>query len=109
MQFELVERHLENWADWHKHSSTNLGYPRRAMVACGGGQSVSNVFEEMCEDADRCAAEIMEALINDLATDQKSAIYHHWLGCVIRVRDQIKSLQSAYDELLIKMRVRGLV
>lgn len=106
---QLVERHLENWSNWHRHSSNNLGYPKRAMVACGGGQSVSNVFEEMCEDADRYAAEIMDALVNDLAIDQKSAIFHHWLGCVIRVRNQEKSLADAYGVLIVKIGARGLV
>lgn len=105
----IVERHLENWSEWHRRSSNNLGYPKRAIVACGGGQSVSGVFEEMCEDADRRAAEIMEVLVNDLSIDQKSAIHHHWLGCVIRVRNQEKSLSDAYTVLEIKISARGLI
>lgn len=105
---ELVERHLDNWASWHRSSTTNLGYPKRAMVASGGGQSVSGIFEELCSDADRHAAEVMETLVNDLSHDQRGAIYHHWLGCVIRVRDQVQSLASAYDVLESKMSRRGL-
>lgn len=106
---DIVEHHLANWADWHKHSSNGLGYPTKAAVAMGGGQSVSGVFEELCEDADRCSSEIVEALVNDLAQDQKNAIYHRWLGCVIRVRDQVKSLADAYDVLAVKISSRGLI
>lgn len=106
---ELVTRHLDNWASWQRSSSTNLGYPKRAMVAIGGGQSVSGVFEELCSTADMHAAEVMDALVNDLAHDQRSAIHHHWLGAVIRVRNQAKSLDDAYGVLAVKMSARGLV
>ncbi|CAB4187571.1 hypothetical protein UFOVP1155_39 [uncultured Caudovirales phage] len=107
--FEHVERQLGNWADWHKADrSLNLGYPKRAMVASGGGQSVEGVFEDHCNKADRYAAEIMETLVHDLALNQRGAIYHHWLGCVIRVRDQEKSLFDGYDVLIVKIAERGL-
>lgn len=106
---DLVERHLDNWAEWQRTSSTNLGYPKRAMVASGCGQSVSGIFEELCCAADKHAAEVMDTLINDLALDQRSAIFHHWLGCVIRVRNQQKSLEDAYDVLIVKINGRGLV
>ena len=70
--FEHVERQLGNWADWHKADrSLNLGYPKRAMVASGGGQSVEGVFEDHCNKADRYAAEIMETLVHDLALSTK--------------------------------------
>lgn len=108
MDNNLVERHLDNWASWHRNSSVNLGYPKRAMLAVGGGQSVEGVFEEMCSDVDRFAAEIMEALVNDLPTNQSSSIYHHWLGCSIKVRNQEQSLSDAYDTLSEKISKRGL-
>lgn len=109
MGFEIVEHHLENWANWHRKSSNKLGYPTKALVASCGGQSISGVFEELCNEADRHSAEVMETLVNDLAQDQKSAIYHHWLGCVIRVRNQSKSLQDAYDTLSVKIIRKGLI
>ena len=108
MGINLVERHLENWAKWHRQSSNKLGYPTKAMVALGGGQSVEGVFDEMCADVDKCAAEVIEAIVIGLAKDQQSAIYHHWLGCVIRVRDQAKSLSDAYGVMAVKINIRGL-
>ena len=108
MDHDLVARHLDNWARWHRKPSKKLGYPTKAMVALGGGQSVSGVFDEMCEDADNHAAEIIDTIVNDLKLDQKSAVYHKWLGCVIRVRDQAKSLADAYDAIDVQINMRGL-
>ena len=108
MASETVERHLANWADWQRNSSTNLGYPKRAAVAMGGGQSIEGVFQEICDSIDAHSAEVMEALVSDLPINFRSAIYHHWLGCIIRVRYQEKSLSDAYIELANKMSKRGL-
>lgn len=108
-EFELVERHLDNWAAWQRAGSiSSLGYPRRAMVALGGGQSVEGVFEDMCSDCDRYAAEIMEALVHDLALHHRGVIYHRWLGCVIRVRNAEQALMDAYEILGRKITERGL-
>mgnify|MGYP001580350817 CR=1 FL=1 len=107
---DKIERHLANWADWHRKSSDiRLGYPSRAMVATGGGQSVEGVFEEMCEQCDRHAAEVMEALINGLADNQRIAIHYHWLGCKLRLQDHVDILAAAYTILTEKMRRRGLL
>src|SRR3989304_7394129 len=95
-----VERHLENWSIWQRSGSiSRLGYPTKSIGISNGGQSVSGVFEEMCAECDRYAANIVDALVHDLPLDQRGAIYHQWLGCVIVVREQEKSLESAYVSL----------
>lgn len=105
---ELVTRHLANWADWQRNSSTNLGYPKRALVAMGGGQSVEGVFEECCLEADRAAAEIMDTLVHDLQLNHRSAIYRRWLGCTIIIRNAEQTLSEAYSILSTKISRRGL-
>lgn len=108
MASDHVEHQLANWADWHRNSSTNLGYPTKAMVALGGGQSVEGVFEYFCECADRHAAEVMETLVNDLLITERTAVYHHWLGCKIKPDNQEQALEDAYCRLAVKMGGRGL-
>lgn len=108
MDYEIVERQLSNWADWHRNSSTNLGYPKRAMVAVGGGQSVEGVFQEICDAIDAHSAEVMEALVIGLPIDQRSAVYCRWLGCVNRGGNQETLLDAVYVSLAAGIVKRGL-
>ena len=43
---------LEDWARWMKSDSHKLGYPSKSIGMSSGGESTSEVFEEMCSSQD---------------------------------------------------------
>jgi hypothetical protein len=105
----IVEHYLENWVKWQKAGdSSRLGYPKRSNGIVSGGQSTHGVFEEICDDLDRAAAEIIDTLVHDMELHHRGAIYHVWLGCNIIVRNEAEVLSEAYLILNTGIERRGL-
>ena len=71
---------LEDWSRWMKTDSHRLGYPNKVSYLSSGGESTSDVFEEMLGEADNNNVKIVNACIDSLSIDQKKAIYYKWLG-----------------------------
>jgi len=97
--YTILERLLSNWAEYMKTGGVKLGYPSKSLGISSGGQSVVNAFEHECEVQDENAARIMDTLVHDLPSNQRGVIYHHWLGCIIRVRNGEEVLLEAYVTL----------
>jgi len=70
---------LEDWSRWMKKDSHRLGYPNKVSYLSSGGESTSDVFEEMLGEADDNNVKIVNACIDSLPIEQKKAIYYRWL------------------------------
>ncbi len=102
--------HLENWRDWMRSMGMKeLRLPSGAAGCVGGGYS--NSFDEMCQAADRNAAEIMDAMIESLVPVQQAAIHHRYLRAVFRFPrgNYEQQLDAAFTKLRAGMSGRGLV
>ena len=70
---------LEDWSKWMKKDSNRLGYPNKTSYLSSGGESTSDVFEKMLNEADNNNVKIVNACIDSLPKEQKKAIYYKWL------------------------------
>ena len=59
--------------------NNRLGYPNKTSYLSSGGESTSDVFEEMLGEADNNNVKIVNACIDSLPKEQKKAIYYRWL------------------------------
>ena len=71
---------LEDWAMWMKRDSHRLGYPSKTTYFSTGGESTSEVFEDMVSESDMNNVKIIDSIIDDLPTKQKNAINYRFLG-----------------------------
>jgi hypothetical protein len=71
---------LDDWARWMKKDSHRLGYPRKSSYFSSGGESTSEVFEDMLSKSDMNNVKIVDAIIDDLPIKQKQAINYRFLG-----------------------------
>ena len=105
-EYQEVGRALDNWARWSRASNSNIGYPKKAIMLNGGGGYKTT--DDFCAEVDRHAAEVMDALIHDLITYHRQAVYNRWLDCKYVLREYEHLLMQAYDVLESGMRRRGL-
>ena len=102
-----IEDALRKWAAWHHSGGANLGYPRRSVVLRSGWRQSTTVLDDMCEEADTQAAQIVEAIVNDLPYLQRGAVWNRWLGCRIFILHPESELDKAYERLYPLMFQRG--
>lgn len=69
---------LLNWADWQQRSRANIsaGYPTRA---CGIVTNNTD-FEDIENILDTQIAKVVDAIVQDLPDEERSAINHKYLG-----------------------------
>lgn len=96
MNLQRLEWHLENWADYMKRDSNKLGYPQRSLCIAGGGGSVRDAFDIMCDEADIVSAKAMDSIIDSISKPQRAAINHVWL----KVGHHYPTQELDYDEAL---------
>ena len=90
---------LEDWALWMKHDTHKLGYPSKSIGMSSGGESTSEVFEEMCSAQDMSNIRTIHAIIHSLEQGQQDAIYAKYLGAKPPLAFYWQ-LDMAYDNLL---------
>jgi len=76
-----------------------LGYPSSTSYFFTGGESTSEVFEDMVSKTDMNNIKIVDAVIDGLDKNQKSAIYYRFLGGKKPMFYE-KNLDLAFDNLL---------
>jgi len=91
---------LDDWSRWMKSDNHGLGYPSRTSYFSTGGESTSEVFEDMVSKTDKNNIKIVDAVIDGLEKNQKSAIYYRFLGGKKPLFYE-KNLDLAFDNLLI--------
>jgi hypothetical protein len=90
---------LEDWARWMKSDNHKLGYPSKSIGMSSGGESTSEVFEEMCSAQDMSNVRTIDAIIHSLDSSQQQAIYAKYLGAKPPLAFYWQ-LEMAYDNLL---------
>jgi hypothetical protein len=90
---------IEDWARWMKSDNHKLGYPSKSIGMSSGGESTSEVFEEMCSAQDMSNVRTIDAIIHSLDSSQQQAIYAKYLGAKPPFAFYWQ-LEMAYDNLL---------
>ena len=90
---------LEDWSLWMKHDTHKLGYPSKSIGMSSGGESTSEVFEEMCSAQDMSNIRTIHAIVHSLEQGQQDAIYAKYLGAKPPLAF-FWQLDMAYDNLL---------
>jgi len=90
---------LEDWSLWMKHDTHKLGYPSKSIGMSSGGESTSEVFEEMCSAQDMSNIRTIHAIIHSLEQGQQDAIYARYLDAKKPLAYPYK-LELAFDNLL---------
>jgi hypothetical protein len=90
---------IEDWSLWMKHDTHKLGYPSKSIGMSSGGESTSEVFEEMCSAQDMSNIRTIHAIIHSLEQGQQDAIYAKYLGAKPPLAFYWQ-LDMAYDNLL---------
>ena len=90
---------LEDWSLWMKHDTHKLGYPSKSIGMSSGGESTSEVFEEMCSAQDMSNVRTIHAIVHSLEQGQQDAIYAKYLGAKPPLAFYWQ-LDMAYDNLL---------
>ena len=90
---------LEDWSRWMKFDNHKLGYPSSTSYFSSGGESTAEVFEDMVSKTDMENIRIVDAVIDGLKQDQKSAVYYRFLGGKKPMFYE-RNLDLAFDNLL---------
>ena len=62
-----------------KKDSHRLGYPNKTTYFSSGGESTSEVFEDMVSESDMDNVKIVDSIIDDLPITQRKAINYRFL------------------------------
>jgi len=90
---------LDDWSRWMKVDKHGLGYPTSTSYFSSGGESTSEVFEDMVSKTDMNNIKVVDAVIDGLPDTQKSAIYYRFLKGKKPMFYE-KNLDLAMDNLL---------
>jgi len=90
---------MDDWALWMKSDNHKLGYPSKSIGMSSGGESTSDVFEDMCTAQDMSNVRTIHAIIHSLEKEQQKAIYARYLDAKKPLAYPFK-LELAFDNLL---------
>ena len=90
---------LDDWSRWMKVDKHGLGYPTSTSYFSSGGESTSEVFEDMVSKTDMNNIKVVDAVIDGLPDTQKSATYYRFLKGKKPMFYE-KNLNLAMDNLL---------
>jgi hypothetical protein len=101
MDSAKVIYYLDLWRDYMKSHNSGLGYKTRSTGFMTGGL---NSFEDLGKQVDSDSARIVDKVIDDLPTPQKTSIYIIYLGQKSMI--EIKVLEDYYDSALVMLQKR---
>ena len=90
---------MQDWSLWMKSDNHKLGYPSKSIGMSSGGESTSDVFEDMCSAQDMSNVRTLHAIIHSLEKAQQEAIYARYLGAKKPLAYEW-NMDMAYDNLL---------
>jgi hypothetical protein len=90
---------MQDWALWMKSDNHKLGYPSKSIGMSSGGESTSEVFEDMCSAQDMSNIRTIDAIIHSLPKEQQNAIYAKYLNAK-KLLAYEWNMDMAYDNLL---------
>ena len=91
---------MQDWALWMKSDNHKLGYPSKSIGMSSGGESTSEVFEDMCSAQDMSNIRTIDAIIHSLPKEQQNAIYAKYLDAKKPLAYEW-NMDMAYDNLLV--------
>jgi len=91
-----------------RQPSHKLGYPSKSLMLSSGGESTSEAFEHMLEDADLTSVIAINAIIDGLPNEQQAAISARYLEA-LKPKDYESLLSNAMDNLLSIATRRGMI
>ena len=71
---------LDDWSRWMKSDNHRLGFPNKSSYFSTGGESTSEVFQDMLEASDLQNVKIIDSIIDDLPQNLKQSIHYRFLG-----------------------------
>jgi hypothetical protein len=80
MRLDRLQALLDDWTQWMKTDSHELGFPKKSILLSSGGESSHDVFEQMIEVADSENVRILDACVDSLPDTQKRAVYAQHLN-----------------------------
>jgi hypothetical protein len=101
MDSAKVIYYLDLWRDYMKHHNSGLGYKTRSTGFNVGGV---HSFDDLGNEMDNESARIVDRVIDDLPTPQKTSIYIVYLGQKSMI--DIKVLEDYYDSALVMLQKR---
>ena len=99
MHIDRLKQILDDWSLWMHSPNHKLGYPSKSLGMISGGESTSDVFEEMVSEMDMTNVRTIDAIISSLPKDQKDAVYARYLKTA-KYDDYEYQLGLAFDNLL---------
>jgi hypothetical protein len=99
MHIDRLKQILDDWSLWMHSPNHKLGYPSKSLGMISGGESTSDVFEEMVSEMDMNNVRTIDAIISSLPRDQKDAVYARYLKTA-KYDDYEYQLGLAFDNLL---------
>lgn len=90
---------MQDWSLWMKSDNNKLGFPSKSICFSSGGESTSDVFEEMCSAQDMSNVRTIDAIIHSLPKEQQDAIYARYLDAKKPLAYPYK-LELAFDNLI---------
>jgi hypothetical protein len=102
-----IDYNLATWKEWMQADNNKLGYPAKSLIVVGSGSWDTEAEEH---SIDIRVAMAMDAIINDLTLAQRGAIWHIWLGSVIRFpRNNLDELyKQARSAIVMGMDKKGI-
>lgn len=93
--------YLDLWRSYMKSDNNKLGYKSKSTGFNTGGV---HSFDDMADEVDSESARIVDRVIDDLPTPQKTSIYIVYLGQKSMI--DIKVLEDYYDSALVMLQKR---
>jgi hypothetical protein len=107
---DRADYYLRLWAEWMSHDDHGLGFPRRSLALCTGGDysAGEDAFELECEKVDAVAARAADAAVSDLPAEYQAVIHAQYVAAVYRFRRAPSDmLADAMHAFLMGMHARG--
>jgi hypothetical protein len=111
--FDKMHAALDEWSEWMKSYSQNLGFPAKVPIL-SGGHSASPTFEEALGDVDGRRMKTIEACVDGLPPASFGAVYRKYDICSVWRHGRPgytfdMALADAYSQLLPVFKRRDVI
>jgi len=89
------------WQSIKRRGGGVAGYGRQSV---GFQSSGHNSTDDLADEADHVAFKAVDRIVDDLPTEQSSAVKHKWLEERFTGRNLSESLESAYRKIYTELR-----
>ena len=94
---ERADWHLHNWGVWRRGDVMTAGYDSQSAGLSCGGISGKDAFEHLCEPVDDWAAQVCDAIIDELPQLYRMALSNVYEASVWKFRTTAILEQALVD------------